>query len=288
MKYSFVVPTKDNPKEAKKLLASIKEQKVKDYEIVIVDASKDNRIKKLSNIYKTRYIKERPLKGPSFARNLGWKAAKGEWVIWIDADHYLDKNFLLEIENVIKKDRKVNCIAPEHFYTPHNFLQNIITAELHSVRAINKLKFPTVLKKEAIKAVGGFDESLIFGEDRDLTFRIKKKYEIKYAPRVIEYINLVEDFSSFIKQSKWYGKSLLNFLRKNFSITILGNILYHAFMIPLIILSFFLYNSLTIVLITILFLESLFFAFQSKSIYGLFVPFIKIIRSTIEVFSWIV
>ena len=169
----------------------------------------------------------------------------------------------------------------------HNFLQNIITAELHSVRSINKLKFQTVLKKEAIKSIGGFDESLVFGEDRDLTYRIKKRYEIKYAPKVIEYIDLVEDFQSFIKQSRWYGKSLLKFLRKNFSITILGNVLYHAFILPSIILSFFLYSSLTIALLILLFSEILFFAFKSKSIYGLFVPFIKIVRSTIEVISWL-
>ena len=100
VKYTFNIPSINNPDEVEKMLSSIKSQTYKNYEVIIVDASKDNRVKNIVKRFGFRYVHSTP--GLPHQRNVGFGAAKGDWIIWLDSDHYINKNFLKELDKFIR------------------------------------------------------------------------------------------------------------------------------------------------------------------------------------------
>lgn len=110
-KYSFIVPVYNTSKYLKRCLDSLIGQKFESYEIIIVnDGSTDNSediIKCYLNKYKKiKYIKQRN-KGLSEARNVGVKHAKGEYLLFVDSDDYVEKSLLKEVD---KKISNVNLL----------------------------------------------------------------------------------------------------------------------------------------------------------------------------------
>ena len=98
IKFSIIVPVYNTEKYLKRCLDSIKKQSFKDYEVIIVnDGSTDNSgdiIKK----YPYKVINQENL-GLSMARNNGVKEARGDYVIFLDSDDYIEKDLLKEITN---------------------------------------------------------------------------------------------------------------------------------------------------------------------------------------------
>lgn len=102
-------------------LQSIFDQTYKDMEIIIVnDGSTDGSLdiinkyrKKYSNIV---YI-EQENKGLSEARNLGLSIAKGDYILYIDSDDYIDSNMLqLMIDKIKEDDSDLVIIGHREFY----------------------------------------------------------------------------------------------------------------------------------------------------------------------------
>ncbi|MBO5349929.1 MAG: glycosyltransferase family 2 protein [Clostridia bacterium] len=97
-KVSVIVPIYNVEKYLKKCLDSLVGQTLKDIEILAInDGSPDNSqkivdeyVKKYDNI--KSYIKENG--GQSDARNFGLEKAKGDYIVFVDADDWIDKNFL--------------------------------------------------------------------------------------------------------------------------------------------------------------------------------------------------
>ena len=98
MKYSIIIPVYNTSKYLKKCLDSIINQTYKDYEVIIInDGSTDNSldiIKEYSS--KNKSIKYKSIKnsGLSVARNTGVSLARGEYILFLDSDDYIDKNLL--------------------------------------------------------------------------------------------------------------------------------------------------------------------------------------------------
>lgn len=102
-------------------LQSIFNQTYKDIELIIInDGSTDGSLdiinkyrKKYSNIV---YI-EQENKGLSEARNLGLSIAKGDYILYIDSDDYIDSNMLqLMIDKIKEDDSELVIIGHREFY----------------------------------------------------------------------------------------------------------------------------------------------------------------------------
>lgn len=107
--FSIIIPNFNSKKWIKKLLESILNQTFKDYELIIVDdMSTDNSIEIAKEVIgnqrpcKIIELKEKRYNGGS--RNVGVENAKGDYILFIDCDDWLNnKDCLKEIANVINK-----------------------------------------------------------------------------------------------------------------------------------------------------------------------------------------
>lgn len=96
-KFSIIIPVYNVEKYIKECLDSVLNQTYKDYEVIVVnDGTKDNSIE-IAKEYPFKIINQKN-QGLSVARNTGVKHAKGEYILFLDSDDYLEKDTLKEIE----------------------------------------------------------------------------------------------------------------------------------------------------------------------------------------------
>ena len=184
---SIIIPTLNEEKHLLLLLDSIKQQKVKGkggedksssspslslreslvYEIIVADAgSKD----KTLEVAKSFGCKIAPGGLPAKGRNKGAGVAKGELMLFLDADLKLPPDFL---ENSLRefKDRKLGVasyrLEPETkkriVKTGFNLFYNRPITFSEKLLAYGAMGI--LVKKEIFEKVGGFDENVKLAED---------------------------------------------------------------------------------------------------------------------------
>ncbi len=97
-KFSIIIPVYNVEKYLKKCLESVFNQTYRDYEVIVVnDGTKDNSMKIVDKYDVTTIYQEN--QGLSAARNTGVRYAKGEYLLFLDSDDYIDKYLLEKIND---------------------------------------------------------------------------------------------------------------------------------------------------------------------------------------------
>ena len=108
IKITIIIPVYNTEKYLKRCLESIINQNFKDIEIIIInDCSSDSSleiIKKYMNLDNRIFlINKNKNEGLSEARNSGIAKARGEYIIHIDSDDWIEQNYFLDIYTMAKK-----------------------------------------------------------------------------------------------------------------------------------------------------------------------------------------
>lgn len=118
-KYSIIIPVYNVEKYIKKCLDSVFNQSYKDYEVIVVnDGTKDNSMDIVKD-YDVKVINQTN-QGLSAARNNGVKHAKGEYIIFIDSDDYIEKDLLKEIDKATNNNPDVIRYQIQEVYEENN------------------------------------------------------------------------------------------------------------------------------------------------------------------------
>lgn len=105
---SVIVPIYNKEKYINNLLKSIKEQTYENFELILVnDGSNDKSIEIAEENLKKSQLKYRIINkengGQSTARNKGIKEAEGKWIVMLDADDTIQKDYLKILFESVKK-----------------------------------------------------------------------------------------------------------------------------------------------------------------------------------------
>lgn len=163
---SIIIPTLNEENYLSLLLDSIKNQNFSGYEIIIADAGSKDKTLEIAKKYNCQIVK-----GGSVAqgRNAGARVAKGNLLLFLDADVVLNSsNFLEELLNdfknrkldvasfpVILQGKMIDKIA----YTFYNFWARLTQNFLpHATEVI-------LIKKEIHQRNDGFGEDIKIAED---------------------------------------------------------------------------------------------------------------------------
>jgi len=188
---SFVIPALDEEKYIVKTLKAIKAQKTKlKYEIIVVDGkSKDNTVK-LAKKYGRVIIQK--TRGISNARNLGAKAAKGEFLVFIDADTVIEQDYVSRVIGYLKKHPKVAGVTARLNYDFSKFFWKIIWwfAEryilIRSYFGKGRLTGINIaMRRDTFKKFKGFQE--VPSEDVAFTAALWKFGQTKYLTSTVTH-----------------------------------------------------------------------------------------------------
>jgi len=127
--FSIVIPTLNEEYYLPRLLKDLnKQKKMFLFEVLVVDAYSEDKTQEVAR--KNRgdldlTIIKSKRRNLSYQRNLGGKKAKGQYIIFIDADCCIPKDFLLRTKSIIEKDKSL-IISPCLMATKNSSLDNII------------------------------------------------------------------------------------------------------------------------------------------------------------------
>jgi glycosyltransferase involved in cell wall biosynthesis len=195
--FSIVIPTLNEEEYLPKLLEDLVEQSVKNFEVIVVDGgSKDKTIEKAKK-YEDQLsitVLKSPKANVGFQRNLGAKSAKGEWIIFFDADVEIPHRFLSELHKQIiatTPDFATTYIKTNGYRPYDNAISRFTNIAMEICLMIDRpviLGCGFMVKKSVFDKSGGFDPKIKFAEDWEYAerlFRSNFHMEIYKTPRLI-------------------------------------------------------------------------------------------------------
>lgn len=204
---SVVIPLYNKELSIRATLETVLAQTYTDYEVIVVDdGSTDNslnvvheRMKELGNERVRVIHKENG--GVCSARNRGIKAAKGNYIAFLDADDLWDKEYLQEQVNLThdfqeaalwginfaetgngRLVRRLETALPDGY---RGYVENYFEMK----RRISDLfcSSSVVIRREVFDKVGMFDERIKYAEDTDMWWRIIATNEVAFYDKYMVF-----------------------------------------------------------------------------------------------------
>lgn len=176
---SVVIPTRDRPREVADCLAALAGQScaVSWEAIVVDDGSRESVAEALAHLT-TRVpnltmLRHRASRGPAAARNTGWRAARGEVIVFLDDDIVPDVGHLSRLWCALAVHS--DAAGVEGPIVPASDAGRLDPLARTHRTAGGGHTGNIAYRKAALEAVGGFDEhfALAVGEDYDLYWRVR-------------------------------------------------------------------------------------------------------------------
>ncbi|MEP4533558.1 MAG: glycosyltransferase [Cyclobacteriaceae bacterium] len=196
---SVIIPAYNATKYIDETIDSVLNQSFQDLEVIIVnDGSRDDTasiISKRSNIDKRVSSIHQENAGVSSARNNGIRKAKGEYLVFLDADDVLCVDCLSQRVNYLIENKNIGLV--------HNDMEVIDsrskgTGEIMSgmegdvltdLLLWEKTVIPTpssiMVRRQVVDDIGGFSEELSNNADQFFFFMVASKYKVGRIPKVL-------------------------------------------------------------------------------------------------------
>lgn len=206
---SIIIPTLNEEKYLPKLLESIKSQDYKDCEIIVSDGNSKDETQKIARNYNCKLVISEK-RSPAHQRNQGAMQAKGDSLLFLDADTLLPEKFLSKAMNTFKT-KNLNVAGFYLQFALDKFSYKLISALLNMFFFLAQYIKPLsigaaiLVEKSYHQKIKGFDENILIGEDHDYSQRIARKgkfriinEKIYYAPRRFEKKGKFKTFMEWI------------------------------------------------------------------------------------------
>jgi len=173
---SIIIPTLNEEEFLPLLLESIKKQDYSCYEIIVADAGSSDKTVEIAKNYGCLLVKGGlPAKG----RNEGAKAAKGDWLLFLDADVILTENFLEKAMAEVR-ERKLDIASPTLLPQTEKKMIKFLVDYFYNIpiKRIEKIlpfgAMGILARKSIHNKIRGFNEKIKIAEDHDYVKRAAK------------------------------------------------------------------------------------------------------------------
>jgi glycosyltransferase involved in cell wall biosynthesis len=181
---SIIIPTLNEEKFLPHLLDSLVSQTVKDFEVIVVDGSSKDKTVELAKSFRSKLPKLDVIVSKKASlplqRNLGAKIARGEWLVFADADDVFMPYFIDRIEHFIKKtspDWFTTWCVPDSDSSSDAIMTLFANVYWESTVLIKRPVAPGPLNcigARLFHSVGGYNEEQEFNEDVELGLHLDR------------------------------------------------------------------------------------------------------------------
>jgi len=197
---SVVIATYNRADLLPETIESVLNQRFQDFELIVVDDGSTDGTREVLGAYgaRLRYIYQEN-RGPSAARNLGVRNARGAWIAIQDSDDLMTPEHLETLVGYAHEHSDCAMVFANGSYlggAEHNretiipalksrrlAEQGVGLADLFE-RSIVRLQ-ASLISKRCYDALGGHDESLWLCMDLDLSFRLFMSYPVAYIDQEV-------------------------------------------------------------------------------------------------------
>jgi glycosyltransferase involved in cell wall biosynthesis len=216
---SVIITTRNEEINIRKCLVSLQSQTYGSIEIIVVDNGSEDRTKKIAREFRVSVYDMGPER--SAQRNFGAKKAKGEYLLFLDADMILTPEVIQDCVRVINPSKVNNknllaLVIPEKSIGM-GFWAHCKALERSFYEGADWIEAARFFRKDVFEMLGGYDEKLTGPEDFDLPQRLKVRYGNKSIGRIREYIIHNEGrltLGKTLKKKYYYGRLMWKYLIK--------------------------------------------------------------------------
>lgn len=196
VRLSIIVPTFRRADRLERLLLSLEPQLVgrSDRELIAVDdASGDPSYATLACRFGSvmQLLTQPKNAGPSAARNAGFRASRGEFLVFTDDDCVATPYWLDWLDNILIENPDIDLIGGEARPLPHEHGMTVtrwvpdgfLRLKTWSYRDVVTLcsSCNLAVRRNWFERIGGFREAARWAEDRNLTYRLRQAGAIIYT-----------------------------------------------------------------------------------------------------------
>lgn len=231
IKISVIVPCFNQAQYLDESLQSVLDQTYQDWECIIVNDGSSDETETVAKKWlhtDSRFIyffKENG--GLSTARNYGIKRAAGEWILPLDADDYISRDYLDLAKNYFDRNDLKVIYSKARKFGLTNDIWKLREFSLEQLAIENVFFCSAFFRKHDWERVGGYDKNLNIGlEDWDFWIGLLKNggkvlkidaicfnYRIKENSMLDKFIVTEENDKTF----KYIEKKHIDFFQKNIS-----------------------------------------------------------------------
>lgn len=212
MNISYVIIGKDVEKTIRACIASILACKEKDDEIIYVDGKSQDATLDIVKKFKeeiTVLIYPHKRSNQAKQRNYGWKKAKNKFIFFIDGDCTVNDEFIRSAKKEMNTSKDKIICGMRREKKRRSFFSLI--SDIEWEKDIGEIKYfggEFLIRKEALEKVKGYDESLIAGEDYELSSRLRSEgYIIQRLHLVSSWHNThIDSFLKYFKRCLRTGR----------------------------------------------------------------------------------
>lgn len=193
---SVIVPAYNAAETLDECLAALLEQSTprSEYEVIVVDDGSMDSTPEVIKRYGVRLLSQ-PNQGPGAARNLGVSQARGEIVLFTDADCAPSREWM---EEMVKPLAEPGVVAVKGAYRTRQkaLLARFIQAEFAERYALLEREryvdfvdsHSAAYRKAEFLAAGGFDPDFLLSEDVNLSYKLSRQgHKMVFNPQAIVY-----------------------------------------------------------------------------------------------------
>ncbi len=213
---SVIITTKNEESVLERLLKSLNSQTYRKIEIIVVDNSSVDKTKKISLRYTPRVYDKGPER--SAQRNFGAKKAKGNFLLFLDADMKLTSRVIEKCVDVVTKSKGVGAIIIPEESIANTYWEKVKAFErsFYNEEGDEVTDAARFFTKKAFRQVNGYDESITGPEDWDLPESVKKRgYKIGRIRAKIYHYERVPNPFRLAKKKYYYGLKAYQYMTKH-------------------------------------------------------------------------
>ncbi len=183
-----------------------------DYEIIVVDDGSTDQTRAVAAARSIRVLTQ-PNRGPAAARNLGAQNARGDILLFIDADSVPDVRWI-EAMTAPFADASIAGVSGEKKTRQTNLVARFVQLEYDfkydrmDARGLTDFIDSSTAgyRREIFLSNGGFDTTLMEAEDTDLSFRLAERgYALVLVRDAIVYHTHPESLVEFLRRKYRYA-----------------------------------------------------------------------------------
>lgn len=241
---SIIIPAHNEESVIRKAVLGCLQQTYSNIEVIVVCHNSTDRTFEEAQVQDPRVnlLDLRTIEaGKSIALNYGVEHSRGKYILVLDADHELNKDFIEKARPGFDE----SCAAVQGSVHPinrnYNFVTKMLSLEddlwsdpIMTIRTLLGRRCPLLgsgfmIKKHVLIEVGGFGKSLV--EDYELSFRLyRKKYRIQFVPLCIVSGEHPPTLQIMLRQRARWAKGFIDLLSQRIAepTDLLGNLYWIA------------------------------------------------------------
>ena len=209
---SVIITTRNEEKNIKRCLESIKAQSypLEEIEIIVVDNNSVDKTKDIAYKCTAKVYDFGPER--SAQRNYGVGKSEGKYILYLDADMSLSEKVIEECVGMCEQKGYIALYIPERIIGKGFWIKvRNFERSFYNATCIDAVRF---IRRDKLLEIGGFDERLTGPEDWDLDQRIGKIGKVSIIKALIYHNEQEFNFPKYTEKKAYYAANFDKYIKK--------------------------------------------------------------------------